>query len=430
MMGIAEINLVIIVSGLIISILGLFIILISGKSNTTRNFFIAFFSILTAYVLFYLIYQITELHSGLYWAYISRILLFIGSFLPSVLTVMITGLLLYMSGDEEFRKQPTFLISLGSWIIYVILLTYTQFSGVFYYIDDDNVYRRGPYYPVLLIPPVLIMVVNLVTLWQKRDKLTPVQRRAFVIYATIPLISMLIQMGFYGILVVILGTVVASMFMLLFIIQDKTERYYRQEAENAELRINLLIGQIQPHFLYNSLATIKQLCTDSPGAQDAIGSFTTFLRYNIDSLMQVVPIPFETELKHVQAYLDLEKLRFGDELTVEYDLQATDFMLPTLTVEPLVENAVRYGVRGREDGTGTIRIASYEYDDHYEVCVSDNGPGFDPEEIKNDGRLHIGIENARERLARVCGGELEIESVMGQGTRVIIRLPKDQQGHR
>ena len=101
-------------------------------------------------------------------------------------------------------------------------------------------------------------------------------------------------------------------------------------------------------------------------------------------------MPFERELDHLEKYLYIEKLRFADKLNIAYDIQCTDFELPLLSIQPLVENAVKHGVGMKEDG-GTVTIATRETDKAYEVIISDDGVGFDTEAKKNDGRSHIGM---------------------------------------
>ena len=109
---------------------------------------------------------------------------------------------------------------------------------------------------------------------------------------------------------------------------------------------------------------------------------------------------------------------------MSYDLKCTDFDIPTLTLQPLVENAVRHGVRGKTSGRGCVTISSQEFEDRFEITVTDDGPGFDPGREIQDGRSHIGLANVKERLQRAVGGSLYIDSAPGDGTRAVIVIPK------
>jgi sensor histidine kinase YesM len=147
----------------------------------------------------------------------------------------------------------------------------------------------------------------------------------------------------------------------------------------------------------------------------------------MDALQTKAPIPFRQELEHTRQYLALEAMRFEDKLTVRYDIQCESFVVPILTLQPIVENAVRHGVRGNADGRGEVVIATRENPDCYEITVTDNGPGFDPEKWQKDqGSSHVGIQNVRERLAQMCGGSLRVESTPGAGTTVTVTLPKEE----
>jgi sensor histidine kinase YesM len=277
---------------------------------------------------------------------------------------------------------------------------------------------------VLLVPPVLMMVVNAILLVARRRQLTKGQIMAFATYILLPTISIIIQMLFYGYYIIILGTSIAAFLMMTHVVNDQTEQYYRQEAELANMKNEIMLSQIQPHFMINTLGAIAHLCNDAPEAKDAIQTFSRYMRGNIDVLSKNSLIPFSKEVEHTNLYLQLEKLRFGDSLQVVTNLECEDFLIPTLTLQPLVENAVRHGVRGKPDGKGTVWITSRETGQWYEVSVRDDGPGFDPEKIREDGQNHIGLENVRERVRMTAGGELKIESEPGGGTTVRILLPK------
>lgn len=138
-------------------------------------------------------------------------------------------------------------------------------------------------------------------------------------------------------------------------------------------------------------------------------------------------VPFEQEMNHIDIYLKLEKLRFGEYLEVVYNIEEQDFMVPSLTIQPLVENAVKYGVGDKREG-GQVIIGTTSTDTHYIVTIEDTGTGFDINKEYNDGRQHIGIQNVKERLSLICNGELIIYSEIDKGTVAIMRIPKDYGG--
>lgn len=204
----------------------------------------------------------------------------------------------------------------------------------------------------------------------------------------------------------------------------------RAEKEAYEAKVAVMTSQIQPHFMYNALTSIAMMCQINPEtAQEATITFAEYLRGNMDSLKQTGPVSFEVELEHLKKYLYIEKLRFGKKLNVEYDIQATDFRIPMLSVQPLVENAVKHGVGMKKQG-GTVTISTRETETVYQVIISDDGVGFDPEAPReDDGRTHIGMENVRNRLKDMCGGTVDIESTVGAGTTATITLPKEGQNY-
>ena len=205
----------------------------------------------------------------------------------------------------------------------------------------------------------------------------------------------------------------------------QTAQIVVQEQQERQ-RTQLMLSQIKPHFLYNSLTVIRDLIqTDPQAAEKAVNDFSEFLRHNMLSINSDQPILLRQELTHVESYLALQQLRFGDELQVVYDIACEDIMLPTLTLQPIVENAVSHGIRESDSGVGTVTIQSREYEDHYEICVIDDGCGFDPALLEYGDSSHVGIKNVQDRLRRLCGGRLEIQSAPGSNTRVTILLPKE-----
>ena len=208
-------------------------------------------------------------------------------------------------------------------------------------------------------------------------------------------------------------------------VREMESKINRLESELIDSKISILLSQIRPHFLYNSLIAIRELClVDPKTASETVDEFSSYLRGNLDSLSISTPIPFEKELKHVKTYLSLEKKRFEERLNIEYDITTQNFLIPALTLQLIVENAVRHGITKREDG-GTVSIKTEEDETGVTITVTDDGVGFDSSE-QHESPRHVGIKNAENRLAAMCNGTLEINSEPDIGTTAIIKIPKGE----
>ena len=195
------------------------------------------------------------------------------------------------------------------------------------------------------------------------------------------------------------------------------------EAELQKSRISIMLSQIQPHFIYNTLGTIERMCLKDPEkAFDLVRNFSFYLRGNFSELDSVTPIRFAEELKHVEYYVNIEKVRFPD-MNIAYDIEATEFVLPALSVQPLVENAIKHGLMRLETG-GTVSIHSYETPTHFCVEVKDDGIGFDTN-LPIDEKKHVGLRNIQGRLKAMVDGDLILESKPDIGTKALIMIPKE-----
>ncbi|MGN0326659.1 MAG: sensor histidine kinase [Lachnospiraceae bacterium] len=206
---------------------------------------------------------------------------------------------------------------------------------------------------------------------------------------------------------------------------EKNRLLAENERQLTESRIATMISQIQPHFIYNTLGTIGQFCLEDPEkAADLVQEFSLYLRGNFTELDNSMPIRISQEIEHVRHYVGIEQIRFPD-MQVEYNLQAGEFLIPALTIQPLVENAIKHGLMGLEEG-GKVVISTYETKEAYVVCVKDDGVGFDQSAL-SDGKPHVGIKNIRGRLEAMCGGTLTIDSTPGAGTTAQIMIPKEEE---
>ena len=414
-------------TGLVIVLLGLiFSITVRYLETWTRRFFMVLFSVAAAYVASSLVSQVSLLFLGPEYAGLSRAAVFGESFFSSLLMPMMTLYLLHCSGERR-KTTPLFASMVTLWLVYAALLVFTQFTTEIYSISADNVYRRGHWYFVLLVPPAAMMGLNLVSLAFRRKRLSRRQRLAFAIYLLVPLCCMLVQMASYGLLMIVIGTSLSLVIMFLFILLDQVDHSIRQQQENAAQQASITVLQMRPHFIYNTLMSIYYLCKqDAEKAQQVILDFSTYLRKNFTAIAKADTIPFVEEVEHTRAYLAVEQARFQDRLLVEYEMEFTDFRLPPLTLQPVVENAVKHGLDPELEPL-FISVASRRRDGYAEIIVDDSGPGFSP---SDDDEPHIALDNIRERLRLMCSGELAISSPDGGGTVVTIRIPLPADGEK
>lgn len=349
----------------------------------------------------------------IYWACTSLLLLSFTAYLIE-----------YLSERIQVHKRFWYIAAALS-IIHIAGSILSIWNGMFFTITEENIYLRGEWFWLSQLIPVMIYVVDACIFAAYHKNLSRKDFRILSSYIVLPLVAELIQAFNYGIALLNAGVSLALLIIFINIQSELELRMERQDKKLAEQRIDIMLSQIQPHFLYNSLTTIRRLCDNDPQqAKEAIKDFSLFLRANMNSLKSKAPIPFEQELTHVKNYLALEQKRFQERLNIVYDITCKDFSLPPLTLQPLVENAVRHGVLKREDG-GTVTIRTGETKTEYIIIVEDDGMGM--ELVKEpEGDTHIGIENVRGRLNALCNGTLELQSKAGVGTCATITLPKEE----
>lgn len=252
------------------------------------------------------------------------------------------------------------------------------------------------------------------------------------------MVSLLLDMAGVGSSMYSHGTCTKISFTVIFIVHGfhalkrvmidyrGANRAKNLEKELEESRIAILRSQMQPHFIYNILNVIYYLCGKDPAAaQGAISKFSDHLRNNLEAISQTELITFRKELDHIHTYLELEKIRFAEELSIVYDIEEDSFLLPVLSIQPLVENAVKHGI-AKKRGGGVVTISSQKTENAYQITVSDTGVGFDVDRYMEDGKIHVGLMNTRQRLASRMDATVDIDSTPGVGTTVTVTIPREK----
>ena len=438
MMGWSDIFYFSIISmALVLSVMGLwFTAVMPGMDYWSKRFFRAYFIVLMGCILSSLIAIV------LHYFPVSSVLIYIIVHLECLLLSlplpMLTIYLLHCS-SENMRSNKLFQAVLSLWGIYFILLASVSVTGGFFSVTVENQPFRGPLYPILMLPLIAIMLLNLAGAIRRRTRLS---RRAFISFIIVLLpmtVSLLVILFVDAIPLFDISFVLSALFMYSFILSDQIEQNLHrqqeiarqereiagQQREIAHQRASVMVLRMRPHFIYNTLMSIYSLCLFEPGkARQITMDFTNYLRRNFNAIASDSVIPFSTELEHTNAYLAVEQVQYGNMLIVEYDTPFTQFRLPPLTLQPIVENAVKHGM---DLDSNPLHISIRTQDTNYgaEITVEDTGPGFDP---SDESKPHPTLENIRQRLEMMCGGSMTIKSREGGGTVVTITIPDSKQG--
>lgn len=297
-------------------------------------------------------------------------------------------------------------------VIQIIAIILNVFFGYFYTIENTN-YVPTPKTGGLQY--IYSMIVFIVSLYFAVTTKTSFKIKApFIAINILPLFVSILQQFHYTLSFMYISVLAALIILYINIQVDMGRRI-------EEFKNKVMISQIQPHFMYNTLTTIKALCKVEPDlAAKTITNFADYLRGNMDFASLSSTIPFEKELNHTRIYTEIEALRF-DNIKFEFNIEDKDFEIPALTVQPMVENAVRHGVRSKPDAH--ILIHTYAEENYHVVVIKDNGKGFDHAQF-NGSRTHIGLLNTRLRVERLVNGKFDAESIPGEGVTITIKIPK------
>ena len=308
---------------------------------------------------------------------------------------------------------------------FTIVMIVNSFNDMFfnYSVENGVNLETTNIYFVPYIYMALAFLVEFVLLIIKRGMRIG-EKLAFMGFVIIPGVAIVFNTIFPELSILSLTILVAFASHFLYFYVQRGLMIQKQEKELSEKQIELTISQIRPHFIYNCLSSISYLCTKDPQlAVEAIDDFSAFLRVNFSNISQNKIVPFSQELEHTMKYLKLEKMRFEDRVRVYFDIRVDNFEIPSLTLQPLVENAVKHGVCKKAEG-GTIVIRTTESEKEYLVEVIDDGVGFNPDVPPSDGRVHVGVTNVKNRLKNMVNGRLDVSSTINKGTRMSIHIPK------
>ncbi len=317
-------------------------------------------------------------------------------------------------------------IEFALFIAGAFLITLNIFKPFMYAFDDHNAYYRLQfgYLPGLIT--LLGLSITLSVVFQYNRYLRKFEKVAMVLYLLLPIISVTVQIFFYGISFTNIA-IIASTFLLYIAFEVNYNEYYRdKEKILSDERIRLFNRQMQPHFIHNSLGVIKYLCRKDPDeARLAIDELSGYLRSSTNLMSEDDCVSVESELELVRHYIYMQKKRFSDRFDCIFDIKDKDFDMPPFTIQTCVDNAIKHGLRPKEEFSGTVIVRTYLEKGNHITQIEDDGVGFDPDILNNTSftKKHVGIINSQKRLGLMCNGSINIKSTKGTGTIITITIP-------
>ena len=406
------------VAGMIVllTMLGLWVAAVMpGLDRWNRHFFIAFFTILMLCLILYFFDMLT--YDNPAFLTLQKLIVFLEYLLTPMLFPMLTVYLLHCCG-EEYRSSALLHAELAMGGLFVVLLVIAQFKEGFYQITPE--FACGPLHPLLMAPVIAMLLITLEGTVRRRARLSKRHFRALLVFLIPLTISLMVSAFIYFPLITDISISILALTMFIIILSDEVEQSLRQEQEIARQHASIMALQMRPHFIYNTMTSIYYLCDQDPArAKQITMDFTTYLRKNFTALASEELIPFTEELEHTRAYLAVEQAQFDDRLFVDYDTPHTAFRLPPLTLQPIVENAVKHGMDPEAEPLH-ITIRTRDTAAGSEITVLDNGPGY---EAADKDTPHVALKNIRQRLELMCRGSMRIESLKGGGTAVTVTIP-------
>lgn len=398
-----------------------------------------------------------EGRQGLAMSIIVRVCNFLVYLMQYVLLLGVGEGILILLHQSDGEKRYALKIALDViMLIEFVLLILNCFFPVFYSIDANNIYHRGPLMIVATISSSAIMIgIFAVALYSNtRHRII----NPYITGICMVIVGTAVVLQYVNIEYAVLDIALTICIAVLTVAQSASRNIALNEQEKkltaqalelaqrqAEIserdrelsrqkelltkaQLTLMRSQIKPHFLFNSLTVIRGLISEnSEDAVQAVDSFSKFLRRSIRMIDSDELIPFETELDLVNSYYFLEQHRFPGMVELHMNLDERFFMLPALSVQPLVENAINHGIR-EGVGKGVVTLETYWEDGDYVITVSDDGMGFDIEATRERFEQGTALRNIERRLAMLCGGKLEISSSCdadNHGTTVTMRIPSN-----
>ncbi len=310
-------------------------------------------------------------------------------------------------------------------LIYAVINVIDLFYPLLYRLEN-NQYYAGNLYIIQDIMFCGVFLGIMCVLVYYRDYLRKEVVLSYTFMLIAPALAFLSKRIWGGIDIMEVAITISVFILGWFVETRQVVKYMQHEEELSKLHSQLVLSQLRPHFLYNALSSISQLCKYDPKQASVMtDNFNEFLTKNLRDVIQSEPLAFEQELKYIESYIAIEKMRFGDDLKVIYNIEERDFYVPPMVIQPIIENSIKHGLGAKEEG-GHLYISTRKFKDGYGIIIADDGVGYDTkaQQTQKDDRVHVGLASIRQRLKYIPGAQIVMESKIGQGSMTFLVIPE------
>lgn len=391
--------------------------ILPGIHSWSRRYFISFYTVLALNGIIFMFDMMVYMHpeKTVFYDWIPLI-----EYLLLPIPIMIISFYIVHCFGENLKDSLISRTVIPIWLFYCVQHIIAHFTTFFYYSTPDGRFFIKSSVFILYIPIIAILLFVIFTLIKRRKELPRRYVYAFLFFFVPVTIAIIVHSICFSITAINIASIIGSFAMYILILTDQIEQYSLQQAAIANQEASIMILKMRPHFIYNTMTSIYYLCDQDPKkAQKVILDFTSYLRKNFNALVTNDTVPFSEEYEHVRAYLAVELAQFEDNLTVDYDIEHTQFKLPPLTLQPIVENAIKHCMDPDSEPLH-ILIKTSKTDTGSTIIVKDNGPGFDTKDVFNSNSA---LSNIKKRLRIMCHGTITIISNINEGTTVEVFIP-------
>lgn len=413
-------NITICIIGILILLIHIANLILKKNKRNDEKALLAFIAFTAFHFFVYLLFTLIKLnHTSDSFIISSYTVFYIFNNLE--VSLLFVYMLSYLVLKPKTKNMLT-LVNIVLLSLFIVADIVNIFNKMFFYAENGEYVRSNIMIVSQTFQMIMLVIIFFVSILNEHLKTR--EKIAFSLYCALPLVAIILQNKFRGYAIAYASIIIAVEILFLFVNIQKNVDLQIAIDKNKDAQVKIMLSQIQPHFIYNSLSSISTLISIDPDrAQKSLDDFTDYLRANLASLTETKLVPFESELKHIETYISLEKIRFNDRVNVIYDIETKDFNVPTLTIQPIVENAVKHGILKKIEG-GTVILKVYEDDSSYIIEIKDDGIGFDINKVDLNSNIHFGINNIRYRIANTINGTFDIKSEIDKGTTVTVKFSK------